>query len=448
MNTGGGHVKRTIGVLACCAVLSASSAQAQDPYNLAAPVRSLATLFTDLYGPHGLVVDSLATLPGEQPHSAHFNSSFQSGFSQFNTALVGQLVSVPLPSPASGFTYQFDPSLGVFQRTTSSFGPILAERAETIGAGRLSLGFATQHFTFDTVEGLDLRAVPAVFTHDDAPLLGGREDVITTTNQITAAVSQSTSYVTYGVTDRFDVSLAIPVVDVNLTVVSDATIHRIGTINTLTHFFRQSNGDVGGERLFTGTGSAAGLGDVTVRLKGTVRKSGASSTAVGVDVRVPTGDAMNLLGSGTTGIQPFAIWSGTVAKLSPHANVSYTWNGASVLSGNPATGQSGDFPDEVRYAVGADVAVASRLTLAADLLGRTLLRAERLQPSTFHALNGSTTFPDIAFQRDTFSTANGSLGVKINLGGRLLADANVMFALDQHGLRDRVTPLLGLEYTF
>ena len=441
-------MRAAVGLLAFCALFAGSPAQAQDPYNLASPVRSLATLFTDLYGPRGLVVDSLATLPGEQPHSAHFNSSFQSGFSQFNTALVGQLVSVPLPSPASGFTYRFDPSLGVFQRTTSSFGPILAERADTIGAGRLAIGFATQRFTFDTVEGLDLHTVPAVFTHDNAALRGGREDVITTVNQIAAKVTQSTSYITYGVTDRFDVSLAVPVVDVSMTVVSDATIHRVGTTNPLTHFFRQSNGDVGDERLFTGAGSAAGIGDLTVRLKGTIKRASASSVAVGVDMRVPTGDAMNLLGSGTTGVQPFVVWSGSVAKLSPHANASYTWNGSSVLAGNPATGQSADFPDEIRYAMGADVAMAPRLTLAVDLLGRTLLRAERLQPSTFHALNGVDTFADITFRRDTFNTASGSMGVKINIGGRLLADANVMFALDQHGLRDRVTPLVGVEYTF
>ena len=83
-------------------------------------------------------------------------------FSQFSTALVSQLVSVPLPSPASGFTYHFDPSLGVFQRTTQSFGPILAERADTIGGGRVSFGVAFQRFTFDTVEGLDLDTLIAV----------------------------------------------------------------------------------------------------------------------------------------------------------------------------------------------------------------------------------------------------------------------------------------------
>src|SRR6187397_1365131 len=88
-------------------------ARAQEPYNLHSPVKNLATLFTDLYGPHGLIVDSEATLPGEQPHTAHFNNDFQGNFGKFGTALVSQFVTVPLPSPASGFTYQFDPALGV-----------------------------------------------------------------------------------------------------------------------------------------------------------------------------------------------------------------------------------------------------------------------------------------------------------------------------------------------
>src|SRR3954466_630395 len=226
-----------------CLLVIARHAAAQEPYNLYAPVKNLATLFTDLYGRNGLVVDSEATLPGEQVHSAPLHGSFQSDFSQFTTALVNQFVTVPLPSTASGFTYQFDPTTGVFQRTTQSFGPILSERAETIGARRGSFGFAAQRFTFDTVEGLDLRKVPVVFTHDNAELRGGREDVVTTVNSIQAAVSQFTTFVAVGVTDRFDVSVAVPIVSDSLTVVSNAAIQRLGTTNPLTHFFRQSDGE-------------------------------------------------------------------------------------------------------------------------------------------------------------------------------------------------------------
>lgn len=424
------------------------TARAQDPYNLTAQVTNLATIFTDLFGPRGIVVDSLATLPGEQPHSAHFNSDFQFNFNQFSTALVGQLVSVPLPSPGGGFTYQFDASLGVFQRTTQSFGPILADRAETIGARRVSFGFAYQRFTFDTVEGIDLRRVPAVFTHDNAVLRGGRDDVVTTRNAIQAAVSQATTFMTVGITDSFDVSLAVPVLNNSVRVVSEAQIQRLGTTNELTHFFRLSNGEVGDRRLFTASGSASGIGDVMVRLKSTIRKHATSGVAVGLDLRLPTGNEMNLLGSGAPGVQPFVTWSATFQKVAPHVNASYKWNGSSVLAGNPARGESAHFPDQVAYGAGADIGLNPRVTLAFDLFGRYVIDAERLRAQDFHALDGRSVFPNIVFARDSFNAMSGAIGLKGNLLGRLLVDVNLLFKLDEHGLRDKVTPLIGVEYSF
>ena len=186
---------------------------ANPPFNVAVPVDSVATLFSELYGPNGLIVDSLAVLPGGESHSAHFNSDFQSNFVQFGTAIASRLVSVPLPSPASGFTYEFDPSLGVFSRTTDSFGPILSERADTIGRGRVSFGFAYQRFAFDTIEDLNLHNVPAVFTHDGFNLRGGRDDVVTTENAIHARINQTTAFLTYGVTDSIDVSIGVPIIN-------------------------------------------------------------------------------------------------------------------------------------------------------------------------------------------------------------------------------------------
>jgi hypothetical protein len=439
-------VKRLVLVL--CLIGAGTTVEAQTPYNLSAPVNKLATLFTDLYGPNGLVVDSLATLPGEQAHTAHFVSDFQFNFSQFSTALVSQLVTVPLPSPASGFTFQLDPATGVFERSTQSFGPILTERADTIGAGRVSFGSAYQRFTFDTVEGLDLLKVPAVFTHDNAQLLGGREDVVTTLNAIESTISQFTAFLTMGVTDRFDVSLAVPVVSTDLRVVSTATIQRLGTINPLTHFYRQSDAEVGNQRLFTASGSASGLGDLTVRMKSTLARRSYGNFGVGLDVRLPTGDEMDLLGTGTVGLQPFAVWSATLRKVSPHVNLGYTWNGSSLLAGNPATGESADFPDLVSYAVGADVAVNSRLTVVFDVLGRYLIDAERLVQQDFHALDGRSVFPNIVFTKDSFNSLRGAIGFKTGLADRLLVDVNLLFALDNNGLADKVTPLVGIEYAF
>ena len=429
-------------------LVSPQRVEAQEPFNLAVPVEQAATLFTNLFGPRGLVLDSEATLPGEQSHSAHFNSDFQSKFSQFGTALVSQLVTVPLPSPASGFTYQLDPSTGVFQRSTSSFGPILAERADTVGVGHTSLGFAFQRFTFNSIEDLDLGAVPAVFTHDNAQLLGGREDVVTTLNTIKATVSQYTTFFTVGITDRLDVSVAIPLVATDLSVVSEATIRRLGTTNPLTHFFRMSGGEIGERRLFTARASASGIGDVTVRVKSALRRSANAGFAVGLDVRMPTGDAMQLAGAGTAGVQPFAIWSATFNRVSPHINAGYQWNGSSVLSGNPAAGIAADFPDHAAYVAGADVAVNSRITVAFDLLGRYVIDDKLLTRETFDALDGRSTFPNIAFREQSFSELNGTFGVKANVFGRLLLNMNLAFSLDTHGLRDKVTPLIGIDYSF
>ena len=134
--------------------------------------------------------------------------------------------------------------------------------------------------------------------------------------------------------------------------------------------------------------------------------------------------------------------------MSPHANVSYQWNGSSVLAGNPSSGTSADFPDQVQYAIGADVAVSRHFTLAFDLLGRYIMSAERLRVEDFHALDGTSVFPNVTFSPDSFQMLNGAIGAKVNVFGRLLVDANLLFSLDRHGVRDKVTPLIGFEYSF
>ena len=134
--------------------------------------------------------------------------------------------------------------------------------------------------------------------------------------------------------------------------------------------------------------------------------------------------------------------------MSPHLNVSYQWNGSSILAGNPSTGESADFPDQAIYSAGADVSANNHLTLTFDVLGRYLIGAERLSPQDFHALDGTSIFRNIAFSTQSFNSLSGALGFKINLVDRLLLDANLLFALDDHGLRDKVTPLIGFEYSF
>ncbi len=420
------------------------------PASTFAQSTKLAHLLPTLYGSQGLIVDSTAPLPDGSTHSAHFNNAFHSRFTQFNAALASQISALPLPAPSSGFTYTMDPTLGVFTRSTQSFGPIMVARAETVGKGKFAAGFAVQRFSFDEIEGIDLGALPAVFTHDD-PAPGGRADVVTTSSDVAASITQQTAFVTYGLGERFDASLAVPLVIAELNVSSTATVQRIGTgTNTNVHFFYNNSGGVGSTHEYVRSGRATGLGDVTLRLTGqAARFGGGYGVGFAVDVRMPTGDEEDLLGSGAWGVRPFMAASFGAGRLSPHVNVGYQWNGDSLLAGNVVPGESADLADELAYAIGADIAAHQRLTLCIDLVGRYVMSSSRIEETTFTGLNDAhTTFPDIRFDESSYNQASLALGFKANPAGRLLVVFNVLLKLDDKGLRDKVTPLLALDYTF
>jgi len=438
----------SVGALALCAILSASTAAAQDR------PASLATLFSDIFGPRGLVVASEDVQVDGTNHAAHFNSAFQSEFRLVNIALTSQLAAVPLPSPASGFTYRFDPSTGTFQRSTRSFGPILADRGETIGKGRMAFGFSHQYFSFDHLEGVPLAAVPAVFTHDDFETGGGRTDVVGTINTIKADVSQFSGALTYGVTDRFDISLAVPVVRTSLSLLSNATIHRVGTgeNNADVHYFPDENaiGGFGSTHQFVAEGTASGIGDLVIRGKATVLREGSRALAAGLDLRLPTGDERNLLGSGATGLRPFAAFSTAFGPLAPHINIAYQWNGESVIAGDVEAAEKADLPDRFTYAVGTDYGLNDRFSIVFDLTGQRVLDSPRLltRETTASGPDGSVTLPDIRFENDSYWVNSGAVGFKANLAQRLLVNFNLRFAIGENGLTDRVAPLLGFEWAF
>lgn len=431
--------RRAVAVFLAVACVPAS-ARAQE---------KLAYLIPTLFGPNGLTVDSEARLPTGETHSAHFNSSFQANFSPFNTALASRLASIPLPAPATGFTYAYDPALGVFNRSTRSFGPLVTDRAETIGKNRASLGVSYQHFTFDTLDGLSLGSIPAVFTHDNPVRGTGRDDVISAQNEIAAELSQFTTYVSFGISDRLDASFALPLVSVDLSVLSRTTIHRIGTVNPAVHYFFEDPGDhFGDEETFSKAGHASGLGDVALRFKAAAVRRPTFGMAIGVEGRFPTGDEENLLGSGAFAVKPFLVLSAPHGAFSPHLNVAYQWNGKSLLGGNVLTGEKQDLPDEAGLALGADIGIGKKLTVAFDVVARRVIDGERVERDTFTALDGVSTFPTLRFSTGSYSVFDGAVGLKANPGGGLLLDLNVLFKLNDEGLRDQVTPLLGIEYSF
>jgi hypothetical protein len=429
--------------LALClgaAVVPAFSYDEAAPANTNLGRRKLAFLIPNLYGPAGL------TLPNPT-HQAHFDSSFQKNFGPFNTAIASQLTSLPIPSPASGLTYTFDKTLGVYTRSARSFGPILSERAETIGKDKFAFGFSHQNFTFNSVDSVPLRKVPSVFVHIPNPANPTfAEDIITADNFVDLRIGQFTTFVTYGLHDRIDVSVAFPLISASLGVTSDATIRRIGTGNdTSIHGFGGA-GD-GSRGQFSNTSSVAGVGDVIARMKGNVLRSDWAGVSLGVDVRVPTGDPYDFLGSGAPGLKPFVAVSFSAGSFSPHLNMGYQWNGESVLAGNVTTGVKAKLPGQILYALGFDYGVTKRFTLAADMLGQHVTGVERTVIEDFRA-GDQRFYPNTHFTRGSFDARSAAVGFKVNPVGDLIASFNVLIGMTHAGLQARVTPLIGLSYAF
>jgi len=404
----------------------------------------LADYLPGLYGPGITLADPSSA--GFPTHRAHFLQSSQESLRQFNTSLITQLTSLPLSSPASGFTYLVDPALGTMTRSAQSFGPSLAERAETIGKNRLNIGFSYQHFGFDKLEGRDLDSVTAVFIHEDIPNvnLAFEQDVITTTSDIDLTVDEYTMFMTYGLADSVDVSVAVPIVHSDLSIRSTAQIERVGSGATSDiHRFGETGGPT---NTWSTEGTASGLGDIQLRGKATVLRWENGGLAVAGDLRLPTGDEENLLGTGAVGLKPFAALSLKYGVFSPHLNVGYQWNGDSTLAGDVMTGEKGDLPDQFLYTGGVDIGIHPKVTAAFDLLGQRIIDSQRVVWTSVTA--GTQTYPDFGFRTGSFNILNGAAGVKLNPVSQLLVDLSVIFAIDDSGLRDNATPLVGISYNF
>ena len=164
-----------------------------------------------------------------------------------------------------------------------------------------------------------------------------------------------------------------------------------------------------------------------------------------LDVRLPTGDEYNFLGSGAVGLRPLLIVSTQAGPVSPHVNFGYQWNGKSVLAGDVVARQKANLPRAWEYAAGADIGATSKMTIALDFLGERVKTAG-VVGRRYQAANGQT-FPTIGFLQSTYDVMSGSVGVKINPVGRLVITGNTLFRLNHTGLRSKVVPLLGISYT-
>ncbi len=370
----------------------------------------------------------------------------------FLTNSIGSNVAnVPVSATSGGSTFSFQG--GVPTRTSTSAGPIFGERAQTLGRGRVLAGLARTGVHFKTLRGVDLDRIRFTFTHansdfpgcdsaagGDCTLLGIprlENESIDLNLSLDVRLTVTSFLLTYGITDRIDVGVALPLVSVGLEGTSNAQINPFGPPPAV-HFF----GGTPDDPILTASrsidGSSTGLGDIDARVKLNLRRSEPLSVAVLGDVRFPTGSETNLLGSGSFAVRGLAILSAHFGAFSPHANVGYLYRG-------------GDFEtDAVLATLGFDHLLAPWATLAVDLISQLQVGDSPLEvpgpvhiEAPYHRTITPTVIPD---SRDDL--VDGSIGVKLAAAPGLTVVGNGGWSLNRGGLRPDVIWTAGVEYNF
>jgi hypothetical protein len=426
-----------------------------------------------------------------------------------NSSVATALGVIPLASPASGVIFKTDPETGVDLPATSTLGPVFTERAETIGKRKWYIGVTHQDFHFTSLNGQSLNGLNVLYAGGTPSGVKNLADTANLTSPpatfevgMDVRLSQNVAFITYGVTDRFDLSLGLPVVH-------SAVAAR--TFNGVLY-----NGD--GLSTQTGVGAAnpncwcagtfnpgayvspavnftespigqaslgkTGFGDLLLRAKGTVVNNQRAVVAVGADLRFATGDAENYLGTGATSVKPFvavSLYSRPLAHnilFAPHFNIGWQFSGKSVLggelqpntlsanmtdgsgpisySGAPLTASKGFLPDVFSWAVGSEVALGRHNTLIVDILGNRVgwihgapnvveATAQGFSPTTLQSVSVSGL---TGAGTTSFSQYSGAFGYKIRLIGNVVFTFNALVRFDDKGLTARFTPLYGLGYSF
>lgn len=342
--------------------------------------------------------------------------------------LVGlEISTAPLGSSAGGFTFTFDAVTRTFSRAAPSFGPSFSERAITAGEGRASFGINFIRATYDSLEGRNL----GDGSMETVSLRDASGNDLYVGQAFLAITSESLVFFTnVALNNRFDVGLAVPYVRLRVDGRHVMDIEEV-----------------------SGQGEAAGIGDVALRSKLRLVERDGGGVALGLDLRLPTGDKEALLGAGVTRALVSGIWSSTIGSFAPHASAGFEYWADPFVIRNPLVGTNVPAGRHgVVYEAGVEWAPSNRVTLNGEVLGRWTRNGARLeyvpldvrQPNPFDIRSAVVAAAAPAGLQRTSLAA----GVKWNAFGSALFTASVLIPIRDAGLVDRFTPVFGIDWGF
>lgn len=429
----------------------------------------LNTAFETLF--NGFLSPEVLTLGSGVFHGNHYLEAAELAANDLsvglNSLITNNIAAFPLSSTSAGGGFDFSTGLPV--PVSESLGPIFAETAKTLGKGKANFGFNYTHLNFSHLRGMPLEDLRFTFFHQDvdpAPDLGNPAyelDTIDLFPDIHLTADIFAFFATVGITNTLDMGLAVPIIRNSLHGTARATINSFsyGRILPNTPQFEGAAHRFGGppespilNKSFeygpnAGTISeteATGVGDIALRLKFSFVRSPGLDMAALLDVRLPTGDEKNFLGTGETGVNVSWIISRKTGDFTPHLNVSY--------DRRPADFDS----DKIKMIAGFDQKLATNISFAVDFFANINMNdSERISlfPGTVtlkEEFNGGTAERIVdksnVPEDNTDNTYDASFGFRINPIENMVFLGNLFVPLNDGGLRPNITPTFGVAILF
>ncbi len=254
---------------------------------------------------------------------------------------------------------------------------------------------------------------------------------------INLGLSVTSVFLTYGMSDRFDLSVVVPLVHSTLQASADAEIRPFGS--TAVHFFGGTPDHPVLQAHSASFGSHTGIGDVAVRAKANLVSHDRFNLGILGDLRVPSGDKDNFAGAGATSVRAQMVASARFGETTTHLNAGYLLRG----------GQ--DFNNEIVATAGFDQPMSDWATLAAEMVTEWQLGDNKVQlPGTVTYVEPFTRYvqpTNIPNTKD--NRVFSSLGFKFRTSetGPIVL-TNVLIPVVRGGLQPSVLWTLGVDFGF
>jgi hypothetical protein len=340
----------------------------------------------------------------------------------------------PVGSASSSVLYVYDPTTETLVRQTGIAGPIIGERAETIGRGQFNFGASYAYVHLATINGDELDGlvnrrrvngrtiifpVPGGLTLRDGRFTNYLPVRVQTDLDVDAHIA--TPSLTYGITPDLDVNVTVPFLRTSLDVQA-----RTRVPDPRFPQFALPPGDPNVQDDVRSAGDdAVGIGDVLVRAKYVLLRQRAVDVAAQLGLSLPTGSQDDLQGTGTTRVQPLLVLSRVIGRVEPLLNLGVDFDADDVDR------------SVMRWAIGATGQVLDALSVSAVFLGRHELAAQSDPIET-----------PFFFQVERNDQYDVSVGARYHFADAGLVGVAAIVPLNEQGLRPDVIPILSLEYAF